>query len=165
MIASFFRKQRHSPKSCARDTSFCMKHNVRVSIGCYNRLLRESIARILTKRLDYDVVLAPQPFELLFGRNLQPQPNLIVLDSLEFFLQQPPLTARPAGESILGSFILVAMDNDSDGFLAAVRHGAKGYILQDASATEVEAAIRTVADGGAICPPSSMRLLFDYLAG
>ncbi len=41
-------------------------------------------------------------------------------------------------------------------FLRAVRDGIVGFVLKDASAMEVAAAVRTVANNEAVCPPESL---------
>ncbi len=46
----------------------------------------------------------------------------------------------------------------------AVSLGACGYLLNEASSTEVIAAVRSVAQGEAICPPVLCKCLFDHLA-
>lgn len=60
--------------------------------------------------------------------------------------------------------LLLAMEDDPVQFLRAVRRGALGYVLQDASAADVVTGIRAVAEGQAVCPPQFIRLLFDYVA-
>jgi two-component system NarL family response regulator len=56
------------------------------------------------------------------------------------------------------------MDEDQAHFLTAVRRGVLGYVLRDASAIDVVAAIRAVAIGEAVCPPRFARVLFDCVA-
>ena len=46
--------------------------------------------------------------------------------------------------------LVVTMVDDDDSVLAAMRAGARGYVLKGASAGEISAAIRTVAEGGAV---------------
>jgi two-component system response regulator DevR len=58
--------------------------------------------------------------------------------------------------------VLVAMEDDPKCFLTAIRLGALGYVLQEASAVEVVTAIRAVAKGEAVCPSRYVRILFDY---
>jgi DNA-binding NarL/FixJ family response regulator len=45
---------------------------------------------------------------------------------------------------------VVTMVDDDDSVFAALTAGARGYILKDASAEEITAALRTVAAGGAV---------------
>ncbi|HTW24585.1 MAG TPA: response regulator transcription factor [Candidatus Baltobacteraceae bacterium] len=56
------------------------------------------------------------------------------------------------------------MQDDTKHFLKAVSYGALGYVLQEASAVDVVAAIRGVAHGEAMCPARLARVLFDYVA-
>ena len=49
--------------------------------------------------------------------------------------------------------VLTTFD-DADAFLAAVRAGARGYLLKDASSEELGEAIRCVADGGTWLKPA-----------
>lgn len=46
--------------------------------------------------------------------------------------------------------LVVTMVDDDDSVLAAMRAGARGYVLKGATASEISAAIRTVAEGGAV---------------
>jgi len=49
-------------------------------------------------------------------------------------------------------------------FLTAVRAGVSGYLLNDASATELIATIRAVTRGEAVCPPLLCSALFRVVA-
>src|SRR5712692_9443300 len=59
--------------------------------------------------------------------------------------------------------ILIGMDEDEATFLKAVRAGAVGYVLKDASSLDVAAAVRNAAQGEAVCPPRLCRSLFRYM--
>jgi DNA-binding NarL/FixJ family response regulator len=56
------------------------------------------------------------------------------------------------------------MQDDEEQFVAAVRSGVSGYLLSDASAGDVVAAIRAVARGEAVCPPRLCLALFRFVA-
>jgi len=56
------------------------------------------------------------------------------------------------------------MDSGEEQFLAAVRSGVTGYLLQDASASDVIAAVRAVFRGEAVCPPQLCFTLFSFVA-
>jgi DNA-binding NarL/FixJ family response regulator len=60
--------------------------------------------------------------------------------------------------------VMVGMDADREIFLRAVRDGIAGYVLKEASAMEVAAAVRAVASGEAVCPPSLCLALFERVA-
>ena len=48
--------------------------------------------------------------------------------------------------------------------MAAVRSGVMGYLLKDASAAELVAAVRAVHRGEAVCPPQLCSRLFRFVA-
>lgn len=140
-----------------------MASNIRVSIFLHNRLLRDSIARILAKRTDFEVVVARPCQSASGGESIDMDADVLLLDSSEHLLEAPqlgrsgPLAAAPRR-------VLLAMEDDPSHFLRAVRSGAWGYILQDASAADVVAAIRSVVEGQAVCPRRYTRVLFEYVA-
>jgi two-component system, NarL family, response regulator DevR len=141
-----------------------MDNRTRVLIHCCNRLLRELIARLLSKKPEFDVLACeghPKSFEAMNSMAA----HVVVLDSLELYLDGARTDCPKGIRSQLAKYVLIAMNDDHGDFLAAVRSGARGYVLQDASATDVVAAIRTVASGQAACPSGYASVLFDYVAG
>jgi DNA-binding NarL/FixJ family response regulator len=60
--------------------------------------------------------------------------------------------------------LVIGMDEIETSFLKAIRAGATGYLLRDASAMEVIAAIRAVSQGEAVCPPRLCMTLFKIAA-
>jgi len=56
------------------------------------------------------------------------------------------------------------MESGEEQFLAAVRSGVTGYLLQDACASDVVAAVRVVFRGEAVCPPQLCSTLFRCFA-
>jgi two-component system response regulator DevR len=90
--------------------------------------------------------------------------DVIVLDSLNLLLEDHLPVLKPASDKRPAKCILIAMADEPKHFLKAIRYGAAGYVLQDASAADVVNAIRAVGRGEAICPPQYTRVLFDYVA-
>jgi two-component system, NarL family, response regulator DevR len=132
-------------------------------LGC-NRLVRESIARILIKKPGFEVVANQAVGPTSCDEINRAAADILVLDSLQFLLRNPSLslTTDTFGRGI--RCVLVAMEDDPDHFLMAIRRGVLGYVLQQASAADVVSAIRAVADGDAICPPRYARTLFNCIA-
>jgi DNA-binding NarL/FixJ family response regulator len=60
--------------------------------------------------------------------------------------------------------LLFGMDEDPEIFLEAVQLGIRGYVLKDASAAEIIAAVRAVARGEASCPPRLCLTLIQHVA-
>lgn len=141
-----------------------MSSQVSVFLLGGNRLLREALARVLGKRSDIAIVgvasYSPQAIEQISASGTE----IVLLDSVS-----GPLTdlqfVREAVRSIPGlKVILIGMEEDEETFLRAVRAGAAGYILNDASAMDVVTAVRSVAQDEAVCPPRLCLALFKHLA-
>lgn len=140
-----------------------METKISVLILSGNRILRESIARVLRNKRDFEVLDGEPPGSSPCASHFHAAPDIWVSDSLECFIDklQHPFERKdgqPAGR------VLVAMQDDAKQFLKAVSYGVLGYVLQEASATDVVAAIRGVARREAVCPARLARVLFDYVA-
>ena len=141
-----------------------MDGKVKIFVVCCNRLLRESIARILRQKTEFEI-LAAQPLDSTFRDQLaESGADVLVLDSLDFLLGNLARTSEAPALRRSCACVLIAMADDPSRFLTAIRRGARGYVLQDASAADVVSAVRTVAEGQAVCPPGYTRVLFDFVA-
>ena len=70
-------------------------------------------------------------------------------------LNLPNLSGVEATAAICGRpdapvVLVITMVDDDDTVMAAMRAGARGYVLKGATSTEIGAAVRTVASGGAV---------------
>ena len=83
------------------------------------------------------IVTENAPDVVLMDLNL---PGTSGVEATRLVLQAAPSTA----------VLVVTMVDDDDSVLAAMRAGARGYVLKGATAGEISAAIRTVAEGGAV---------------
>jgi len=123
-----------------------------------NRLLRETLVRLLRKRTDVHVVGESSPTEAIG----LPAPlcDVIVLDDLNTAAMLS--ASMPSSEEVQSAagLVLIGMEEDEEGFMAAVRCGVTGYLLNDASASDVIAAIRATARGEAVCPGRLCLALF-----
>jgi two-component system, NarL family, nitrate/nitrite response regulator NarL len=135
----------------------------RVFLLIQNRLLREALVRLFRRRQDFIVVGQGSPSDPLPIGPIDFWCSVLVLDSfLPDHLRESLLTE----DGLPASFktVLIAMEPDEDQFLAAVRSGVSGYLLKDASALEVVAAVRSVSRGEAVCPPQLCSTLFRFVA-
>ena len=142
-----------------------MDRKISVFVLSSNRLLRESIERMVRKKPDLDLIGAQSIRADSKEEVINSDAEVLVLDSLQFVLETDGwwVTASPAERRRI-KVLLIAMDDDKTHFLSAVKQGAVGYVLQDAPAIEVIGGIRAVARGEAICPPHFVSVLFDYVA-
>jgi DNA-binding NarL/FixJ family response regulator len=137
---------------------------IRVLLLARNRLLREALGRILRKRSDIAVqaeceessnvpaLLKSDPIEVILT---DPAPN----SSVNFEWVSEICRSNPAVH-----MVMVGMEDEETVFLGAVQAGAAAYLLKDASAADVVAAIRAVARGEAVSPPRLSRALFRRFA-
>jgi DNA-binding NarL/FixJ family response regulator len=95
---------------------------------------------------------------------LDSRADVLVLDSLDFLLSHSDLSSSAAAHNHSVKPVLIAMADDRSSFLTAIRRGARGYVLQNASAVDVVSAVRAVAEGNAVFPPHYTEFLFDYVA-
>lgn len=129
-----------------------------------NRLLREALGRILSKKPDVDIVGAcsftPDAFNDLIARN----PQVILLDSPALAFHGPRLIAAIRGRLPSARVVMIGMEREEATFLRAVREAVMGYVLQDASPVEVLNVIRSVGSGDAIYPPCFSAAILRFAA-
>jgi DNA-binding NarL/FixJ family response regulator len=138
---------------------------IKVVLLVGNRLLSEALNRILRKRSD--VLVMNQSLEL---SNLpvlitKSESDVVLLDSASASVLSRQRVTRIRDLNPNAQVLMVGMDVDESAFLRAVRVGVSGYLLNDASAADVIAAIRAVARGEAVCPAQLCKVLFDSVAG
>jgi DNA-binding NarL/FixJ family response regulator len=78
--------------------------------------------------------------------------DVLVLDFLEARWLPDNLRLERSNLSAL-KVLLICMTDKSEQFLAAVRGGVNGYLLNEASAADIISAVRAIAKGEAVCPP------------
>jgi DNA-binding NarL/FixJ family response regulator len=90
-------------------------------------------------------------------------PDVLIIDSFTS-TQHGEFLRRLKDELQALKIVMIGMDADEQSFLYSVQEGALGYLVKDASAAEIAAAVRTVAHGEAVCPPQLCASLFRYFA-
>ena len=135
-----------------------------VFILAQNRLLREALARLLSKKADLRIAgasdFSPQLVQLI----AQASPDVLLSDPTAFASRQMHIVQEIRAAVPGLKVVMIGMEAGEDIFLQAVRDGISGYVLKDASAAEVASAVRCVAKGEAICPPQLCNVLFRYVA-
>jgi len=128
-----------------------------------NRLLRETLERLLQKRAGIGVVGVSRGASSAWEEVAASRCEIVLTDCLasdrdtnlisELFEHLPQIKV-----------VLFGMDEDSDVFLKFAFLGVSGFVLKDASAAEMISAVRGVAQGEAACPPKLCMTLLQYLA-
>ena len=93
------------------------------------------------------------------------QPDVVLMD-----LQMPRLNGIEATERIVGSsphigVLVLTMMEDDDSVFAAVRAGAKGYLLKGARRAEIVRSIEAVGAGEVIFGPGIAERVITYFKG
>jgi DNA-binding NarL/FixJ family response regulator len=125
-----------------------------------NRLLRETLARLLKKRGDITVWGVSPCVPDTASSIKASAADVLILDSVTAQLSEYSLISEVIGLNTNIKIVLIDMDDDPEIFLECVRAGALGYILKDASAAEVVSGVHAVARGQAVCPPQLCTYLF-----
>jgi DNA-binding NarL/FixJ family response regulator len=137
---------------------------IQVLLLSENRLVREALTRALNKKGDMHVSASAEFCANEWSGADPAQPDVLLLETDAFadgWVQSVERFQRVfPGIKI----VMLGMDADKELFLRAVRGGAAGYLLKDASATEIADAVRAVARDEAVCPPKLCNFLFCYIA-
>jgi two-component system nitrate/nitrite response regulator NarL len=143
-------------------TELVSSSSIRTFLLIENRLLREALVRLFSKRADLLVVGQSGYAEATAVHVLDSNCDVLIIDSSQI----PWLSAMTAPERAQRSFktVVIARESGEKHFLAAVRSGVTGYLLQDASASDVVSAVRSVFRGEAVCPPQLCCALFHFVA-
>jgi DNA-binding NarL/FixJ family response regulator len=136
---------------------------IRVFLLVESRLLREALDRLFRTRADLLVVGRCGQGECSTQALLETRCDVLAVDFFDANWLPASLRLKTGHFSVLKS-LLIGMSGDAEQFLAAVRGGVTGYLLKEASALEVVAAVRSTFRGEAICPPKLCGTLFQYVS-
>jgi two-component system nitrate/nitrite response regulator NarL len=137
--------------------------SIRVYLLIEGRLLREALSRMFRKRSDLLVVGQSGRSEATPSQVCDTQCHVLVADSCQAEWLPASIALQNRG-SVVFKAVLIGMDPAEQQFLNAVRCGVMGYLLPDASASDVVAAVRAVYRGEAVCPPQLCSTLFRLVA-
>jgi two-component system, NarL family, response regulator DegU len=136
---------------------------IQLSLVSSNRLLRESLARLLRKKEDIYVVRVTHCTPEILQEIAKPPCDVLLLDGCPSDIGGRPLLPELLQRRPRLKIILLGMEESEPLFLRSVREGAAGYLLQDASAADVVAAVRAVMQDEAVCPPRLCWALFRHM--
>jgi DNA-binding NarL/FixJ family response regulator len=144
------------------DAGVAQAPKLTVFVAADNRLLREALARMLTKKGDIEVSGMESQAPLQAEHVAQANANVLLLTSRgalnDDLLMIQEVRAAAPGVRVL----LLGMVRSEAEFLQCVRAGISGYLLHDASSEEVLEGVRAVHAGEAVCPGALCAALFRY---
>jgi DNA-binding NarL/FixJ family response regulator len=113
-----------------------------------HQVLRDAMKEILLRNLDFQVLgeagSGPEAIQVCRQFN----PDLVVMDISLPGMNGIEATGELARHCPRARVLMLSMYDDEDSVMAAVRAGAKGFVLKKACATDLVDAMRTVARGG-----------------
>jgi DNA-binding NarL/FixJ family response regulator len=146
----------------APPNSTVKRAEVSICLIAENRLLRDTLGRLLRKQPGIFVVGVAGNTENVRGQIVDSGCDVVLADC----------SPGSAISLLLGDLhkensqfkiLLIGMDDDPEVFLKAVHLGVRGYVLKDASSSEIIAAVRGVARGEAACPPNLCMALIEQI--
>jgi DNA-binding NarL/FixJ family response regulator len=146
--------------SCPNTSAKSVEANV--FLATENRLLRDTLARLLRKQSGIRVAGVVANSEDLSQQVQESACGMVLTDFPPGSVNFLKLRDLDPTNSDL-KIILIGMEDEPDIFMQAIRLGVRGYVLKDASALEIVAAIRHVGRGEAICPPNLCMVLIEYV--
>src|SRR5918997_1661168 len=138
--------------------------NIRILVADDHALFRDGLRALFGSLPDAEVVGEAATGEEAVKRAEELQPDVVLMD-----IQMPGVngieaTRRIVSQSPHVGVVVVTMFEDDDSVFAAMRAGAKGYVLKGADQDEILTVIRAVAAGEAHFGPQIARRLMSFFS-
>lgn len=138
---------------------------IRVVLADDHPLVRAGLRGLLAANPSFEVLAEAATGEEVVRAVEEHLPDVVVMD-----LQMPVLDGIEATRRIVAGMpsvgvLVLTMFEDDDSVFAAMRAGARGYLLKGAEASEVVRAIGAVAEGNAIFGPTVASRILRYFGG
>src|SRR5215207_3053922 len=137
---------------------------LRLLIADDHPAFRAGLRLLLESLDDVEVVGAAATGAEVVERALAVRPDVVVMD-----LQMPGMGGIEATRAIVQqapevNVLVLTMFEDEDSVFAALRAGARGYVLKGAGQDELARAIQAIASGEAIFSPAIATRVIDFFA-
>jgi DNA-binding NarL/FixJ family response regulator len=141
-----------------------MPSRLRVLIADDHPLFRDGLRAMFESELDIELV-----GEAATGQEAVELASLLLPDVALMDIQMPDLDGIEATRRVIAAspttrVLVVTMFEDDDSVLAAMRAGARGYVVKGMRSADAIRAIRAVAEGEAIFSPAIAARLVRMLA-
>jgi DNA-binding NarL/FixJ family response regulator len=146
------------------DDNLVAMTTLRVLIADDHPLYRDGLRTALAAA-GFDVVGEAADGRQAVALSLELQPDVVIMD-----LDMPGMggieaTRRITHDSPHVAILVLTMLADDESVFAALRAGARGYLLKGAAQAEIVRAVQTVADGGGVFGASVARRVMEHFSG
>jgi DNA-binding NarL/FixJ family response regulator/class 3 adenylate cyclase len=146
----------------AKDTAM---NTIRIFIADDHAMFREGLRALFAALPDIEVVGEAANGTAAVAQAATLQPDVVLMD-----INMPELNGIEATRQILAAqpglgIIMVTMLEDDASVFAAMRAGARGYVLKGAHHDEILQAIRAVATGQAVFGPAIATRMMNFFQG
>jgi len=138
--------------------------SVRILLADDHPVVRDGLALMLSTQPDFEVVGAVESGRAALEQAQALQPDVVLLD-----LEMPEMDGVEALRALQAvcpgarALVFTAFDTD-ERILAALRAGARGYLLKGAPRDELFNAVRVVSQGGSLLQPVVASKLLQRMA-
>ncbi|MGD8632947.1 MAG: response regulator transcription factor [Anaerolineales bacterium] len=138
---------------------------IQLYIADDHQLFRDGLRALLRSIDDIEIVGESSDGATAIEQVTEIQPDVVLMD-----IQMPGVNGIEATRKISATsphigIIILTMFNDDDSVFAAMRAGARGYILKGADQHEMLRTIRAVFEGEALFGPAIADRLMDFFTG
>jgi DNA-binding NarL/FixJ family response regulator len=143
-----------------------MQGRIKILIAEDHTILREGLRLLLSSNPDFEVVSEAQDGLEAIQLVESLKPDLVVMD-----LSMPRINGLEATQEIKKQspstkILVLTVHKDEERILSAIKSGVDGYILKDATRSELMLAIENIFSGRSYLSPNiSERVLDGYLEG
>ena len=139
---------------------------VRVLVADDHPVFRDGLAMLLASVDGIEVVGTAANGVEAIDAAVRLMPDVVVMDVQMPLLNGVEATRRLAAEAPSVGIVVLTMSEDDGTVFAAVRAGARGYLVKGAEQEEIVRAITTVASGGAVFGATlALRIAEFFAAG
>jgi DNA-binding NarL/FixJ family response regulator len=133
---------------------------IRVLIADDQAMVREGLSVLLNAQADIEVAAEAADGQEAVRKTAEARPDVVLMDVRMPVLDGLEATRRIVGGGAATPKVLVLTTFDLDEYVyEALRAGASGFLLKDASGQQLAEAVRVVAAGDALLAPSVTRRL------
>jgi DNA-binding NarL/FixJ family response regulator len=141
-----------------------VSERLRILLADDHPLFRDGLRALLASVADAEVVGEAATGAEVVERALELQPDVVLMD-----LHMPELNGIDATRRLVESsphvgVLVLTMVEDDDAVFAAMRAGARGYLVKGSSQVEILHAVRAVGSGEAVFGPVIAQRLIEYFS-